>query len=95
MDREREGGGRDRTPPVPPDMGDDDQQFEIDLLRAYEEDPPRDRVITDEDRGEIGITEWLREEARRADPPPDDRPAEEAAVHIERREHHPPRDDPQ
>ncbi|MDX6738203.1 hypothetical protein [Actinocorallia sp. A-T 12471] len=88
---ERGDDGRDRT--ARPDLGDDDQQYQTDLLREYEENPPRDLVITDEDRGEIGITAWVRRESRTGERPPDDRPAEEAAIHVESREHHAPRDD--
>ncbi|GAB2816136.1 hypothetical protein GCM10022221_12560 [Actinocorallia aurea] len=89
---EREGdGGRDRSPQA--ELGDDDQQYQTELLREYEEDPPRDRVISDEDRGEIGITAWMRRESRAGDRADDDRPAEEAAIHVEAREHHAPREE--
>ena len=77
----------ERIPDHDPQMGDDEQEFEDELVRSYEEDPPRDVDFEAgaEDEGEIGISRWVEQETRTGDRPPDDLPAEQAAVHVERR----------
>ena len=68
-----------------PQMGDDEQEFQDELVRSYEEDPPKDLVFNADDEGEVGISRWVEQETRTGDRPEEDRPAEEAAVQVERR----------
>ena len=73
------------------DMGDDEQETDTALYERYIEDPPKDLEIKDEDDGEVGIEEWLPMETRPGDArkqaeQADDRPAEEAAEHLSRRD---------
>ncbi|GAA0960290.1 hypothetical protein [Actinocorallia libanotica] len=75
----------ERIPDHDPQMGDDEQEFEDELVRSSEADPPRDMDFDVEDEGEIGISRWVEQETRTGDRPPEDQPAEQAAVHVERR----------
>jgi hypothetical protein len=75
----------ERIPEHDPQMGDDEQEFEDELVRSYVEDPPPEIDLDVEDQGEIGISRWVRQETRTGDRSPDDLPAEEAALHVENR----------
>ncbi|MEV0364267.1 hypothetical protein ACIBEK_29460 [Nocardia fusca] len=73
--------------PREPDMGDDDQEYEVRAYERYIEDPPADLRIRNregDDDGRLGIAEELRQEPDRRDRADDDnRPAEAAAIHID------------
>ena len=68
-------------------MGDDDQEDEVRAYERYIEDPPADLRIRNregDDDGRLGIAEELQLEPDRRDQvDDDDRPAEDAAIHIE------------
>ncbi|MEO3787027.1 hypothetical protein ABGB12_27195 [Actinocorallia sp. B10E7] len=85
----------ERIPDHDPQMGDDEQEFQDELVRSYEEDPPRDLNFTVEDRGEMGISRWMEQETRTGERLPEERPAEEAAVHVETRAPRSERDEDQ
>lgn len=72
-------------------MGDDEQETDTALYERYIEDPPSDLEIKADDDGVVGIEEWLPQETRPGDArkeaeEADDRPAEEAAEHLSRRD---------
>ena len=75
----------ERIPEHDPQMGDDEQEFQDELVRSYEEDPPKDVDFSVEDEGEMGISRWVEQETRTGERHSEDRPAEEAAVHVENR----------
>lgn len=75
----------ERIPEHDPQMGDDEQEFQDELVRSYEEDPPKDVDFSVEDEGEMGISRWVEQETRTGERRSEDRPAEEAALHVESR----------
>jgi hypothetical protein len=68
-------------------MGDDAQETEVAEYAQYIEDPPSDLVIAeDEDNDAMQAVEWAARHPRATSnaASPDDRPAEESAVHETR-----------
>jgi hypothetical protein len=68
----------------PDDMGDDAQETEVGEYAQYMEDPPADLVIVeDDDNDAVQATDWAARHPRAcADAAlPDDKPAEESAIH--------------
>ncbi|MBW8481593.1 hypothetical protein [Actinomadura parmotrematis] len=70
------------------DLGDDEQESEIEATERYIEDPPDDLVIEESADGPIGIREYMRGETREGEDEDarDDLPAEEAALEVEDRQ---------
>jgi hypothetical protein len=78
-------GRHERIPEHDPQMGDDEQEFQDELVRSYEEDPPKDVVFGTEDQGEMGISRWVEQETATGERHSEDLPAEQAAVHVQYR----------
>jgi hypothetical protein len=77
-----------QTGPVPDDMGDDEQESEVEEYQRYIDDPVDDLVIEEDDDNDAEeAVEWAVRHPRSAGAAgePDDQSAEQAAVR-ERRE---------
>lgn len=48
----------------PDDMGDDDQETEMELIEQYVDDPPEDMEISSSDEGEVGINAYVKMERK-------------------------------
>lgn len=70
----------------PDDMGDDAQETEVLEYEQYIEDPPDDLTIAEDDDNDAEqATDWAARHPRRSNAPePDDKSAEESAVHETR-----------
>jgi hypothetical protein len=71
----------------PDDMGDDPQETEVAEYAQYIEDPPEDMVIAEDDDNDAErATDWAARHpwATSDSAGPDDKPAEESAIHETR-----------
>ena len=76
-----------RTGYGPDDMGDDAQETEVAEYAQYIEDPPADMLIAEDDDNDAAqAMDWAARHPRSAssDARPDDRAAEESAIHETR-----------
>lgn len=69
--------------PGPDDMGDDEQESEVQAYQRYLDDPPDDLIIAEDDDNDAEeAVDWAARHPRAAGPAsqPDDESAEESAV---------------